>query len=167
MYDNALQKQENQIAQLRSFIAYQVDLIVFSPIVEDGWDNVLTEARHAGIPVILMDRFINTADDSLYTAYIGADFYMEGVRAADYLLEKAGQMGKETINIVEISGTEDATPTLHRYQGFHDKVDRDPVFTLWKPYRATFCGPRVRSAWSTCWIPMAMKLMCSIPITTA
>lgn len=78
MYDNALQKQENQIAQLRSFIAYQVDLIVFSPIVEDGWDNVLTEARHAGIPVILMDRFINTADDSLYTAYIGADFYMEG-----------------------------------------------------------------------------------------
>ena len=70
MYDNALQKQENQIAQLRSFIAYQVDLIVFSPIVEDGWDNVLTEARHAGIPVILMDRFINTADDSLYTCLL-------------------------------------------------------------------------------------------------
>lgn len=146
MYDNALQKQENQIAQLRSFIAYQVDLIVFSPIVEDGWDNVLTEARHAGIPVILMDRFINTADDSLYTAYIGADFYMEGVRAADYLLEKAGQMGKEAINIVEISGTEDATPTLHRYQGFHDKVDRDPRFHTLE----TISGDFLRSKGKEC-----------------
>jgi simple sugar transport system substrate-binding protein len=45
MFDNAEQKQENQIKAIRSFIAYQVDVIAFSPIVEDGWTNVLTEAR--------------------------------------------------------------------------------------------------------------------------
>ena len=39
VYDNAEQKQENQIKALRSFIAYQVDVIVFVPIVTDGWDN--------------------------------------------------------------------------------------------------------------------------------
>ena len=58
MLENANQKQENQIAAIRRFIAYQVDVIAFSPIVEDGWDNVLEEAKSAGIPVILVDRDI-------------------------------------------------------------------------------------------------------------
>ena len=66
MMENANQKQEKQIDAIRSFIAYRVDVIVFSPIVETGWDNVLTEAKQAGIPVILMDRMIETQDDSLY-----------------------------------------------------------------------------------------------------
>ena len=74
MLDNANQRQEKQIAAIRSFISYQVDVIVFSPIVETGWDNVLREARQAGIPVILMDRMLHVDDESLYTAYIGADF---------------------------------------------------------------------------------------------
>ena len=51
MLENANQKQENQIAAIRRFIAYKVDVIAFSPIVEDGWDNVLMEAKSAGIPV--------------------------------------------------------------------------------------------------------------------
>ena len=45
MLENANQKQENQIAAIRRFIAYKVDVIAFSPIVEDGWDNVLLEAK--------------------------------------------------------------------------------------------------------------------------
>ena len=49
MMENANQKQEKQIDAIRSFIAYQVDVIAFSPIVETGWDNVLGEARQAGI----------------------------------------------------------------------------------------------------------------------
>ena len=83
MMENANQKQEKQIDAIRSFIAYQVDVIVFSPIVENGWDNVLNEAKNAGIPVILMDRMIETNDESLYTAYVGADFYAEGKRAGE------------------------------------------------------------------------------------
>ena len=54
MFEDANQKQENQIAAIRRFIAYKVDVIAFSPIVEEGWDNVLTEAKDAGIPVILV-----------------------------------------------------------------------------------------------------------------
>ena len=56
IFKNARQKQENQIKALRSFISQRVDYIVFSPIVEDGWDTVLQEAREAEIPVILMDQ---------------------------------------------------------------------------------------------------------------
>ena len=130
MMENANQKQEKQIDAIRSFIAYQVDVIVFSPIVETGWDNVLKEAKQAGIPVILMDRMINTQDDSLYTAYVGADFYAEGRRAGEYLIRKADALGKAQMRIVEICGTADSTPMRDRQQGFMDVISQDSRFTV-------------------------------------
>ena len=60
MYNNARQKQENQIKAIRSFISQQVDYIIFSPIVESGWDTVLKEAKEAKIPVIIMDRNVDS-----------------------------------------------------------------------------------------------------------
>ena len=126
MMKNANQKQENQIADIRSLIAYRVDVIAFSPIVEEGWDTVLTEARNAGIPVILVDRTIQTKDESLYAGRIGSDFYQEGVMAAEYLIRKAERMGKDRINIVEIRGTENSTPMKQRQQGFMDTISGDP-----------------------------------------
>ena len=126
MVKNANQKQENQIADIRSLIAYRVDVIAFSPIVEEGWDTVLTEARNAGIPVILVDRTIQTKDESLYAGRIGSDFYREGVMAAEYLIRKAEQTGKDRINIVEIRGTENSTPMKQRQQGFMDTISGDP-----------------------------------------
>jgi simple sugar transport system substrate-binding protein len=130
MLDNANQRQEKQIAAIRSFISYQVDVIVFSPIVETGWDNVLREARQAGIPVILMDRMLHVDDESLYTAYIGADFLAEGRRAGKYLLKKADALGAEHMNIVEITGTEDSTPMRDRQAGFRWAIEGDDRFTI-------------------------------------
>ena len=103
---------------------------MFSPIVETGWDNVLTEAKQAGIPVILMDRMIETEDDSLYTAYVGADFYAEGRRAGEYLIRKADAIGAEKLRIVEICGTEDSTPMRDRQKGFQDAIAHDGRFTI-------------------------------------
>lgn len=122
MMENANQKQEKQIDAIRSFIAYQVDVIVFSPIVESGWENVLTEAKQAGIPVVLMDRMVETEDESLYTAYIGADFYAEGRRAGEYLIRKADTIGAEKLRVAEICGTADSTPMRDRQRGFMDVV---------------------------------------------
>ena len=130
MMENANQKQEKQIDAIRSFIAYRVDVIVFSPIVETGWDNVLSEAKQAGIPVILMDRMIETQDDSLYTAYIGADFYAEGRRAGEYLVKKADSLKAEQLRIVEICGTTDSTPMRDRQRGFMDVIGKDPRFRV-------------------------------------
>ena len=130
MMENANQKQEKQIDAIRSFIAYRVDVIVFSPIVETGWDNVLTEAKQAGIPVILMDRMIATQDDSLYTAYVGADFYAEGRRAGEYLVRKADAIGAEHLRIAEICGTTDSTPMRDRQRGFMDVIGKDQRFEI-------------------------------------
>ncbi|MBR6391250.1 MAG: substrate-binding domain-containing protein, partial [Lachnospiraceae bacterium] len=125
MLENANQKQENQIAAIRRFIAYNVDVIAFSPIVEEGWDNVLMEAKNAGIPVILVDRDINTKDEDLTACLIGADFYSEGVAAAEYLIRKADKLGLEHVGIVEITGTEDSTPMRQRQAGFMDTIRDD------------------------------------------
>lgn len=125
MLENANQKQENQIAAIRRFIAYQVDVIAFSPVVEEGWDNVLKEAKDAGIPVILVDRDINTEQEGLTTCLIGADFYKEGVMAAEYLIRKADRLGLEQVNIVEITGTENSTPMRQRQAGFMDTIAGD------------------------------------------
>ena len=68
LYKDGQSRQENQIKDLRTFIQQQVDYIILSPIVETGWDSVLEEAKAAGIPVIISDRFVDVEDDSLYTA---------------------------------------------------------------------------------------------------
>lgn len=125
MMDDANQKQEKQISAIRRFIAYRVDVIAFSPIVEEGWDTVLTEAKQAGIPVILVDRTIQTEDPGLYVSQIGADFYKEGVMAAEYLLKKADDLGKDKLRIVEITGTENSTPMKRRHEGFVDTIAAD------------------------------------------
>lgn len=107
-------KQENQIRALRSFIAQRVDAIVLAPIVETGWDPVLREARRAHIPVILTDRTIQTADESLYAAFIGSDFAEEGRMAADWLARHTGGTG----NIVELQGTPGSAPANERRRAF-------------------------------------------------
>ena len=130
MFENAEQKQQNQIKAIRSFIAYRVDVIAFAPIVEDGWTNVLHEAREAGIPVLCTDRFISEEDASLIVGFIGSDFYEEGRRAGEFLLKKADVMGKDRLRIVEITGTVDSTPMRQRAIGFRETIQNDTRLTI-------------------------------------
>ena len=119
-------KQENQIRALRSFVAQGVDAIVLAPIVETGWDPVLREAKQANIPVVIMDRKIQTADESLYTAFIGSDFYEEGRMAADWLAKNAGNR----TNIVELQGEPGSAAANERRKAFADAIDKHSQFKL-------------------------------------
>ena len=65
-FADAQQKQENQIKAIRSFIAQGVDAILIAPVVVTGWDQVLKEAKDAGIPVFLADRDVDVQDKSLF-----------------------------------------------------------------------------------------------------
>jgi len=129
MFEDAMQDQANQIKALRSFIAYKVDVIAFSPLVETGWDTVLGEAKAAGIPVILVDRMIDTADESLYTCALSSDFTLEGRRAGEFLLKKY-KNAPGPVNIVEIAGTAKSTPAIGRYKGFREVLAPYPKFRV-------------------------------------
>ena len=79
IFEDAQQKQTNQITAIRRFIQREVDYIVLAPVTETGWDTVLTEAKEAGIPVIIVDRKVDVSDDSLFTCWVGSDFELEGM----------------------------------------------------------------------------------------
>ena len=124
-FTDAQQKQENQIKAIRSYIQQKVDVIAFSPVVESGWDTVLKEAKDAGIPVILTDRAIDSADTSLYTTFLGSDFVEEGKKAGEWLVEDSAA-AEGPVNIVELQGTTGAAPAIDRKEGFEEAIAADP-----------------------------------------
>ena len=128
IFDDAQQKQSNQLKAIRSFIVYQVDVIAFVPIVEDGWDNVLQEAKDAGIPVIIVDRQINT-DPSLYAGFLGENAFKEGLNAAQFLVNKCKNINSE-INIVEFYGTKNSSVATARANGFRNRISEDEKFNI-------------------------------------
>ena len=140
IFKNARQKQENQIKALRSFISQRVDYIVFSPIVEDGWDTVLREAREAEIPVILMDRKINVKDESLYTAWVGSDFVEEGRNAGKWLEDylKGQRFNDDQVNIVVLQGTAGTTAMFGRTQGFEEIAAKHEHWNILEQTNADF-----------------------------
>lgn len=145
IFSNGRQSQENQIKDVRGFIFQEVDYIVIAPVTETGWDTVLEEARQAGIPVIIVDRMIETKDESLYVACVGTDKYLEGMKAGQWLekhleeqkkendnskkkvplsdetpsKDKKGQ-NKDITNIVVLEGTLNSTAQIGRSKGFMD-----------------------------------------------
>jgi galactofuranose transport system substrate-binding protein len=134
LFFNAEQKQENQIKAIRSFIAYQVDVIAFVPIVSNGWENVLIEAREADIPVLICDREINISNENLYAGYLGTDSVQEGRSAAEYLVKKFIDPDtadrKKPVRIVELRGTEGSSPEILRGRGFREALAGYPEFEI-------------------------------------
>jgi ABC-type sugar transport system substrate-binding protein len=129
IYENAEQSQEKQIESIRRFIKMKVDVIAFSPKTETGWEEVLQEARTAGIPVILSDREVKVGDDTMWTSYMGSDFIEEGRRAARWLVNETKD-AQRTYNIVEIQGTEKSAPAIGRKKGFDEVIKDSKGFNM-------------------------------------
>ena len=118
-FSDAQQKQENQIAAVRSFIAQGVDAILLAPVVATGWDAVLEEAKEAEIPVVLLDRMVDS-DPSLYLTAVGSDLVHEGEVAGQWLAETVGE---EPCRVVELQGTTGSSPAIDRAQGFRNGIE--------------------------------------------
>ncbi len=123
-FSDAQQKQENQIAAIRSFIAQGVDAILLAPVVATGWDSVLEEARETEIPVILLDRKVDS-DESLYLTAVGSDLVHEGEVAGQWL---ADTVAGEDCRVVELQGTTGSSPAIDRKTGFENAIaDHDNI----------------------------------------
>ena len=116
LFDNARQKQENQFKAIRTFIQQDVDYIVLAPVTETGWESVLEEAREAGIPVIIVDRQIETDDPTLYTSWVGSDFRRTADEAIAWLAEALDGRGEADagVQILHLQGTPGSTAQLQR-----------------------------------------------------
>ena len=124
-FSDAQQRQENQIAAIRSFIAQGVDAILLAPVVATGWDSVLEEAKEAEIPVVLLDRRVDSSDD-LYLTAVGSDLEHEGQVAGQWLVD---EVAGEECRVVELQGTTGSSPAILRKSGFekaiqgHDNIE--------------------------------------------
>ena len=126
IFDDAQQKQENQITAIRNFIQQEVDYILLAPVTESGWDTVLQEAYDADIPVIIVDRMVDVSNDDLYTTWIGTDSLLEGRKAAEWLNAYATAKGWDAseLNIAHIQGTMGSTAQIGRSQGLEEGVEK-------------------------------------------
>jgi len=116
IFEDGQQKQTNQITAIRRFIQQEVDYIVLAPVTETGWDTVLMEAKEAGIPVIIVDRMVDVEDDSLFTAWVGSNFELEGKKATEWLYEycKHNGIAPSHLHIADIQGTIGASAQIGR-----------------------------------------------------
>lgn len=122
LFSDAQQSQENQIAAMRAWLAQgDVDAIVLAPVLESGWDDVLQEAADAGVPVVIVDRNVDS-DPSLFVTRVSSDFVHEGRLAAAWLV----QATSGNCNIVELYGTVGSAAAEDRHTGFSEVIGMFP-----------------------------------------
>jgi simple sugar transport system substrate-binding protein len=133
-FADAQQKQENQIKAIRGFIAQGVDAILVAPVVATGWEEVLTEAKEAEIPVVLLDRGIEAPED-LYLTSVASDQVKEGRVAAEWLV---GAVGDKDCAVVELQGTVGSSPAINRKQGFEEGIAGHANITITRSQTGDF-----------------------------
>ncbi|MEU0598172.1 substrate-binding domain-containing protein [Streptomyces sp. NPDC006393] len=110
-------KQDNatQVSQVQSFIQQKVDLLIVSPNEPAPLTPPVEQACKAGIPVIILDRTVNT---DCYTAFIGGDNYQIGKKAGEAAVKALPSGG----NVAELRGVLSAQPQIDRDKGFRDAI---------------------------------------------
>lgn len=108
-----------QIQDIESLIKKKVDLLIVAPNEAEAITPVIEKVYDAGIPVILVDRKINSEK---YTAYVGADNYEIGRRAGEYIADRL--KGKR--RVIEIAGLKGSTPAVERHRGMVEALKAAP-----------------------------------------
>lgn len=128
VYDDAQQKQENQVKALRNFITQGVDYILFTGVVTTGWDEVLKEVNEAEIPLLLLDRMPDCMDQIDYVAAFGGDFLEEGRRMARWTVNYFNTT--DDVNVVILEGTTGAAAATDRTKGIQEVLANHPNFKI-------------------------------------
>ena len=115
IYKDAQNKSETQQAHVREFVDLGVDLIIISPKEAKPLTRPVEEAMDSGIPVIVLDRKI---DSDNYTCFIGADNVKIGREAGKFIVKKLDGKG----NVVELKGLMTSTPGQERHDGFMEGI---------------------------------------------
>ena len=115
-------KTEKQVADTESLIQQGVDVLLISPKESAGLTGVVLKAIDAKIPVIVLDRNVNT--DKI-TQFIGGDNVVIGQTAGDYAVKLLGGSGSAKGNIVELWGGMGTAPAQDRHKGFNEKVSKE------------------------------------------
>jgi len=115
---DAEDKTEKQVADVENFIRQEVNALLISPKESAGLTPVTLKAIEAKIPVIILDRNVNT---DKYTQFIGGDNVVIGRAAGAYA---AKVLTGGSAGIVEIWGGLGTQASHDRSNGFHENADK-------------------------------------------
>ena len=118
-FKTAYDSNQKQIRDIESLLADGVDLLIVSPNEAVPLTPVVEKAMQAGIPVILVDRKINSEQ---YTAFVGADNFQVGKEVGIYSVNALRGKGR----IMEIRGLSGSTPDYERHEGFMSIIKNYP-----------------------------------------
>lgn len=116
-------KTEKQVADCENLIVQQVNVLLISPKESAGLTGVVEKAIDAKIPVIVLDRNVDT---KRVTQFIGGDNVAIGKAAGEHAVKLLGGTGKAAGNVVEIWGGMGTQPAHDRHDGFHAFTDKEP-----------------------------------------
>jgi len=116
-------KTEKQVADVENLIRQEVDALLVSPKESAGLTGVVEKAIDAKIPVIVLDRNVDT---KRITQFIGGDNVAIGKAAGEHAVKLLGGPGKAAGNVVEIWGGMGTQPAHDRHDGFHEFTDKEP-----------------------------------------
>ncbi|SFN74894.1 monosaccharide ABC transporter substrate-binding protein, CUT2 family [Bradyrhizobium sp. Ghvi] len=115
-------KTEKQVADCDNLIVQQVNVLLISPKESAGLTGVVEKAIDAKIPVIVLDRNVDT---KRITQFIGGDNVAIGRAAGEHAVKLLGGPGKAAGNVVEIWGGMGTQPAHDRHDGFHAFTDKE------------------------------------------
>jgi ribose transport system substrate-binding protein len=107
-----------QVSDVESLMARGIQVLIISPLQAQALTPVVKQAMEAKIPVVTLDREVNTK----VTCQIGAENKPIGEDAGNFIAQKLGGKG----NIIEIQGTAGASATVDRHNGFRDALKAAP-----------------------------------------
>lgn len=111
-----------QVSDVEDLIAQGIDALIISPLTAEALTDVCAKAMEAGIPVITLDRNVNTE----VTTFIGAENKPMGVASAKLLAEMTGGKAR----IIEVQGTAGASATIDRHDGFVEELANYPEMEI-------------------------------------
>lgn len=107
----SLDDSKSQIEDIEGLLTSGIDALIVSPNNATDLVPVIEKAYNMGIPVILVDRKI---DSNKYTTFVGADNREVGESAAHYILSTKGT----GVRIAEFKGDIGISPVKERHDGF-------------------------------------------------
>jgi ribose transport system substrate-binding protein len=120
---DAHQSSATQVSQVQNFIQQKVDVLIVSPNEPAPLTAAVQQACQAKIPVIILDRSVNT---DCYSSFIGGDNYEIGKLAGQEAIKQLPNGG----NVVELRGIMSDQPQIDRDKGFRDAIKAKPTIKI-------------------------------------
>lgn len=113
-----------QVSQVENYIAQKVDLILMSPVDAAACGIVVTEAKEAGIPMIIVNCKLDNLDEAL--CYVGCDDTTAGEMLMQYVVDELSGEG----DIAILRGPDGLDAQIKRTAGFDTILADSPGVTV-------------------------------------